>query len=604
MANRGRQRITAAAFALLSLIATTAGAQTLYSIGTPTNDEQYMLELVNRARVNGDAEAARLGLSSLNEGPPTEGSDPWTILSATQPLSWNPKLQNAAQGQADVLQNGDQFFSGQSPHTYPNGTSSPQARIAAAGYQEASFSTARTSQNGFLPGPEAIAEEISQGSGPYTGARVTTAVRTAHEGVAGDPNNAGLFRDLTVPGRGHRSTIMYEFWREIGIGISTGTDQGQGSTWDSIYIVQDFGAQSSSSTSGPYITGVVYQDANGNGFYDPGEGVGGVSVHVAGANYYAVTSSSGGYSVPVSGDGNYTVSFSGGGVTSTNKSATISGNLNAKVDFVTTPTAEPTVLANISTRMLVQLDPNELIGGFIVTGSAPKKIMVRAIGPSLNIAGELANPTLELRDGSGNLLEANDDWQQSPEKQAIIDSTIPPSNPLESAIVRTVPANGAKYTAIVRGVNRGTGVGLVEVYDLDRTAASKLANISTRGNVQTGNNVMIGGFIVTGSAAQKVVVRAIGPSLSQQGVSGALANPFLELHDGNGTVVASNDNWKTGSNGQSQQAAIEATGVPPTNDLESALVTTLPANGSKYTAIVRGATNGTGVALVEVYALN
>jgi hypothetical protein len=115
---------------------------------------------------------------------------------------------------------------------------------------------------------------------------------------------------------------------------------------------------------------------------------------------------------------------------------------------------------------------------------------------------------------------------------------------------------------------------------------------------------MIGGFIVTGSAPQKVVVRAIGPSLTSQGVSGALANPFLELHDGNGAVLASNDNWKTASNGQSQQAAIEATGVPPSNDLESALVTTLPANGAKYTAVVQGVNNGTGVALVEVYAID
>ena len=181
----------------------------------------------------------------------------------------------------------------------------------------------------------------------------------------------------------------------------------------------------------------------------------------------------------------------------------------------------------------------------------------------------------------------------SANKQAIIDSTIPPTNDLESAIVRTLPP--ANYTAIVRGVNNGTGIGVVEAYDLDTSANSKLANISTRGLVQTGDNVLFAGTIVVGQASQKVIIRALGPST---GVPGALADPTLELHDGNGALLEANDNWVDSPN---KQAIIDST-IPPTNDLESAIVRTLtPAN---YTAIVRGVNDSTGIAVVEVYALN
>jgi T5SS/PEP-CTERM-associated repeat protein len=259
-----------------------------------------------------------------------------------------------------------------------------------------------------------------------------------------------------------------------------------------------------------------------------------------------------------------------------------------------TPTATPTTLGNISTRLRVETGDNVLIGGFIITGTQDKKVIIRAIGPSLPVADALPDPFLELHDGSGQLLDSNDNWVDSPDKQAIIDSTIPPSNDLESAIVATLPANSSAYTAIVRGVNDTTGVGLVEVYDLDRSVDSKLANISTRGLVQTGDNVMIGGFIVLGKSSQKVIVRAIGPSLP---VSGALADPTLELHDGNGALLEANDNWMDSPN---KQAIIDST-IPPTNPLESAIVATLvPGN---YTAIVRGVNDTTGVALVEVYAL-
>src|SRR6266403_1503509 len=197
-------------------------------------------------------------------------------------------------------------------------------------------------------------------------------------------------------------------------------------------------------------------------------------------------------------------------------------------------------LANISTRLRVDTGDNVLIGGFVITGTQPKKVIVRAIGPSLPLAGKLANPTLELRDGSGTLIRANDDWRTDQQAE-IIATGIPPANDLESAIVATLPANGAGYTAIVRGVNNGTGIAVVEAYDLDQSVDSKLANISTRGFVQTGDNILIGGLIVLGQNPLRVIVRAIGPSLP---VPGALGDPALELRDGNGALVASNDNWR------------------------------------------------------------
>lgn len=265
-----------------------------------------------------------------------------------------------------------------------------------------------------------------------------------------------------------------------------------------------------------------------------------------------------------------------------------------------TPTPTPAArLANISTRLLVGTGDDALIGGFIVTGTQDKKVIIRAIGPSLSLADKLANPTLELRNSAGALLKENDDWMNSSpaDKQAIIDSTIPPADNLESAIVATLPANSSAYTAIVRGLNDTTGIGVVEIHDLDRTVDSKLANISTRGVVQTGDTVLIAGTIVLGSSSQKVIIRAIGPSLS---IAGKLLNPTMELRDVNGGLIRANDDWRIGG----QEAEIIASTVPPTNDLESAIVEILPSNGASYPAIVRGVGGTTGIAVVEVYALN
>jgi hypothetical protein len=265
-------------------------------------------------------------------------------------------------------------------------------------------------------------------------------------------------------------------------------------------------------------------------------------------------------------------------------------------DLVSPP--PPGRLGNISTRAFVQTGDNVVIGGFIITGSGQKRVIVRAIGPSLvnhGITNPLQNPTLELHDHTGAVIASNDNWMNSPNKQEIIDSGLAPSNNLESAILTSL--NPGAYTAIVRGVNNGTGIALVEGYDLNPTAGSKLGNLSTRALVQTGNNVMIGGFIITGPGQKKVLVRAIGPSLAQHSITNPLQDPTLELHNGNGALIAFNDNWK-----DTQQAQIQATGLQPTNDNESAILRTLPPGN--YTAVVRGKNNTIGVALVEVYGLN
>jgi hypothetical protein len=252
-------------------------------------------------------------------------------------------------------------------------------------------------------------------------------------------------------------------------------------------------------------------------------------------------------------------------------------------------------LLNISTRVDVQTGDNVAIGGFIITGNAAKKVIVRGLGPSLlshGIRNFLADPTLELHDHTGAIIAKNDNWKDT--QQAVIQATgLASTNDLESAIVATLAPGD--YTAILRGKNGTTGVGLVEIYDLAPDSNSRLANISTRGFVQTGENVLIAGFILgDGTASERVIIRAIGPSLT--GVANVLADPTLALHDSNGTLLMFDDNWKN-----VQQAEIQATGLAPTNDLESAIVATLPPGN--YTAIVAGKNGGTGVALAEVYDL-
>lgn len=283
--------------------------------------------------------------------------------------------------------------------------------------------------------------------------------------------------------------------------------------------------------------------------------------------------------------------------------SSISGN--AQVSFGATgavatvnpavPNAPGSKLLNIATRLRVEQGDNALIGGFYITGSASKKVLIRALAPSLSrkgVAGTLDDPTLELdRDDTVNR-KFNDDWQQGDRSQ--IPSFLEPEDARESVIVATLAPG--PHTAIVSGKGSSTGVAIVEVYDLEGAAPEALANISTRGLVQTGDNVMIGGLIIGGTTPTKVLIRAIGPSLGTQGVAGTLADPALELVDSNGNTTNGNQDWRN-----DDESAIAATGVPPTSDREAAILATLvPGN---YTAIVRGKDGSTGVALVEAYNL-
>jgi hypothetical protein len=267
-----------------------------------------------------------------------------------------------------------------------------------------------------------------------------------------------------------------------------------------------------------------------------------------------------------------------------------------------TPAPSPTPpttsrLVNISTRMQVGTGDDVLIGGFIIQGDQLKKVILRAIGPSLSdsgVTGALQDPQMELHDSTGALLDANDNWQESLDSGEIIDSGLAPSDPREAAILmRLAPGS---YTAIISGVNDTTGIGLVESYTLD-TSASHAANISTRGRVGAGDDVLIGGFIVGGRTTKRIMIRALGPSLGGSGLA-VLADPVVELHGSDGQLIAMNDDWASGS----QQSEIIATGLQPNNSKEAALIANI--SSGNYTAIVQGVDGGGGVGLVEIYDLD
>jgi hypothetical protein len=257
---------------------------------------------------------------------------------------------------------------------------------------------------------------------------------------------------------------------------------------------------------------------------------------------------------------------------------------------------------DISTRLRVETGQHLGIAGFIITGPTAKQIIVRALGPTLaqfGVPDVLQDPALDLYDSSNNLIASNDNWKNSQQAE-IQASGYAPGDNHEAAIVQTLaPGN---YTAVVRGVNATVGAALLEVHDLDQSSASLITNISTRGSVGTNANVMIGGFIVghglgsNGDGSSTVLVRALGPELTSFGIADALLDPTLDLVDGNGNLVGSNDNWK-----DSQQAAIQATGLAPGDDHEPAILTTLIQGN--WTAIARGKNNTTGVGLIEVYRI-
>ena len=249
--------------------------------------------------------------------------------------------------------------------------------------------------------------------------------------------------------------------------------------------------------------------------------------------------------------------------------------------------------------MRVQTGDNVGIGGFIITGSVPKRVIIRAIGPSLtryDITDVLADPVLELHGPGAFATITNDNWRDN--QEAEIQATgIPPTNNFESAIVVTLPPGA--YTAIVRGNGNTSGVALVEVYDLNQGVASKLANLSTRASVSTGDNIVIAGFLLSNyPGLDRVVVRGIGPSLAP-GIlpaSAVLADPTLELRDSNGALLISNNDWQDNA---AQAAEIMAAGLAPSNNLESAVAAALPPG--LYTALLAGLNNGTGIGVVEIY---
>ena len=275
--------------------------------------------------------------------------------------------------------------------------------------------------------------------------------------------------------------------------------------------------------------------------------------------------------------------------------------IDVKLDPNPATLQAPSQLLNISTRLNVGTGDNALIGGFIISGDDPKEIALRAIGPSLgasNIANPLADPILELHDSTGATVAMNDNWMDlSPEDQATLtDSNLAPTDVAEAALVQTLDPGA--YTAIVLGDGGTTGVALVEAYDIGALMNdSKVANISTRGFVETNDNVMIGGLILGagGGAFSTVIVRGIGPSLANAGVSNVLADPFLELHNSNGDLIDSNDNWMDDPNMQQVSDA----GLAPTDPNESALFKILPQGA--YTAILSGVGGTTGNGLVEAY---
>ena len=250
---------------------------------------------------------------------------------------------------------------------------------------------------------------------------------------------------------------------------------------------------------------------------------------------------------------------------------------------------------NISTRGIVGTGENVLIAGFTISGKQSKKVIVRALGPTLStlgVSGALADPTIAIVNSSNVVVASNDNWRDTQETEIAASGYAPP-NDLESAIIATL-APGS-YTAVVTGKNGGTGIGLVDLYQLDATT-STFSNLSTRGLVGTGQNVLIGGLIIGNGEPPVIVLRAIGPTLSSFGIAHPLQDPTLELRDANGALIAFDNDWNDNT-----PTGIKATLLKPNDSHESAIITSLAAGN--YTAIVRGKNGTTGVALVEAYRL-
>jgi hypothetical protein len=271
----------------------------------------------------------------------------------------------------------------------------------------------------------------------------------------------------------------------------------------------------------------------------------------------------------------------------------------ARLVYVSGPPPAAQAL-NLSTRMRVQTGENVGIGGFIITGTAPKHVVLRVLGPSMGPfppdPAALRDPVLELHGPGAFATITNDNWRDDPEQEAAIRAAgLALNSDLEPAIDTTL--NPGSYTGVVRDRNNGSGIAVIEVYDLSQAVPAKLANISTRAFVDTGNNIVIAGFILGGhNGDDRIIIRGIGPSLIASGVSNALANPKLELRDHNGAPLMFIDDWQ---DDPTQAAEISAAGLAPGSNLEPAIAATLPPGS--YTTLLYGVNNGTGVGLVEVY---
>jgi hypothetical protein len=553
-----------------------AGTQQ-YSIGDPTAEEQLNLEYINRARANPAAEGERLAATTDPDVVRAYGQ--WVVnlaLMRTQlaliapqpPLSMNSSLLNMARAQSQNM-----FNHGYQGHgDFHQGPSTTGTRFNSSGYSNGAYSW-------------------SYGENVFS---YSYSVFYGHAGFEVDWG-AGI-GGMQVP-PGHRNNIHGNF-SEVGVGIVNGTRQVGGRPPVGPQLVtQEFARRDDDA----FITGVIYDDRNNNGFYDVGEGIGGVRVDVPGADHYAISTASGGYSVPVDLDGDYTAHFSGGGVPAAQRSATITNRRSAKVDLVTAVAANTTNLGNISTRAKVGRlsESKAMIGGFIVKGAGEKKLIIRALGPTLsqhNVPGVIANPFLQIYQGQ-TPIASNDDWSTGADVGEIIAHGFGGILGSESALMVRLPAGS--YTAVVNGVGDGTGNGIVEVYDVDPASPAKLANISTRADVGVNDDVMIGGLIVKGTGTQKMVIRAIGPTLTQFGVAGALANPSLRIvNSATNVEVISNNDWASGPSA----AELTALNFAPGQPAEAAVVVNLAPGG--YTAIVSGEGGTSGVALIEAYAID
>ncbi|MBS0657101.1 MAG: carboxypeptidase regulatory-like domain-containing protein [Verrucomicrobia bacterium] len=578
---------------------------TLYSFGNPTANEQFMLELVNRARMNPANEGNYLaGLAQTDADvaaavtfytdgraiPPQNWVSP-IVLKATfasyaaiPPVAWNPLLLACAQAQA-----ADMAARNYQGHIFPP-TEDPATNQEAIRHRIEDVNHYDWASFGFTENVFASRDL----NGSY--ARVTGVVF----------GHAGLMYDWGVPTLFHRNAIMglspYIVFKDVGIGVVE-TPRSTPSA-PAYAIAQDFGLArsrpSGDSPTAPQLVGVVYADANQDYFYAVGEGRAGVTVTPEFGKYYTVTNASGGYSLPLvnlpPGTNSLRVTFSGGGLReNVVRDVPLSGNDNRKLDL-RVPVDGLSWLRNLSTRLRVGTGVEVGIAGFVVSGDRPKRVLVRALGPTLGafgISSPLADPKLELRNSAGAQIASNDSWTSN-QRAEIQAANLAPGNEVEPALIITL--NPGSYTAVVSGAETAPiGVAIVELYDLDSGPTDARAiNVSTRGKVQTGVEVMIGGFVIGGTQPRKVVVRSLGPTLAAFGVTGALSDPVLELYR-EGQLVRMNDNWRD----DASAGELTAKSLAPPDDREPALLISL--NPGSYTAVVKGVNNSSGVGIVEVY---